>query len=329
MKSRKIYLACCLFLQMIHSIVYSQDVVFSSFEYTHAAINPALVASNQSLVVTANTRSQWKKFGGSYRTVNASGEFAFKKNRNKSCLAMGVDVSSDNSSSSQLSTNSLKGNLAYHLQLNPYDKLSFGMYVGYLGFNSAVDEGRWGSQYNGVAYDGAVVSGETFSSIQKSALDVGFGAVLSSKTDIPRKNPTFQVGLSAFHLNRPKMSSFEDASRLPVRLSGLVNTSFIFGRSKHEIRPAINLQFQNKFSYILIGSTVCLNKRVNANYAIDSKKGESVSMGLFYRSTGAMVLMMSYEKNQWNVGVSHEMNFGKKMGGIRSASEINFRYSIL
>ena len=331
MKNFKYCLSCLIIIQLSHSIVYSQDVVFSSSEYTNGMINPALISDNQRLQLTTGSRSQWKKFGGSYNTINASGEFALAKNMKKSYLATGIDFYTDNSGSGSLITNSLKGSLAYHLVLSSYDKLSVGMYLGYLGFSSDLDNERWASQFNGEKYNGDISSGETFIGAQKSTFDAGFGAVYSTKFESDLINPTFQIGFSAFHLNRPNTSMIASQdNKLPIRWSGFINTSYLIGNTKFEIKPSINVQYQNNFFYMILGSMCSLNKTSKARFPYSKKITESFSVGLFYRSSGAIVGKISYLKNSWNVGVSYDVNFGSRsgIGSIRSATEINLRYSI-
>ncbi len=331
MKKFKYCLGCLLIIQLLYSNVYSQDVVYSSFEYTNGMINPALISITHGLQLTAGSRSQWKKFGESYNTLNASGEFALSQNRKKSYLATGIDFYTDNSGSGNLVSNSLKGSLAYHLALSPYDKLSLGMYLGYLGFSSNIDNERWGSQFNGENYNSTISSGETFIGSQKSSVDAGFGVVYSTKYESYLIIPTFQIGLSAFHVNRPNTSiiSSQD-NKLPIRWSAFVNTSYLIKNTKFEIKPSINAQYQNDFLYLIVGSMCSFNITTKASFPYSKKVTESFSAGLFYRSSGAIVGRMSYQKSSWNLGVSYDINFGSKsgIGSMRSATEINLRYSI-
>ncbi len=331
MKKLKYFLSCLILIQLSQSFIYSQDVVYSSFDYTNGMINPALIGDNHGFQITAGSRSQWKKFGGSYNTINASGEFAFSKKKNKSYLASGVDFYTDNSGSGSLVTNSLKGNLVYHLAISPYDKLSLGMYLGYLGFSSNLDNERWGSQFDGVNYNSSISSGESFTGTQKNTLDAGFGVTYSTRFESDLENPTFQIGVAAYHLNRPNTSIINsNDNKLPIRWSGFIKTSYLIEDTKFEIKPSINAQFQNNFLYVIAGSMLSLNYASKAFFPYSKKITESFSFGLFYRSSGAVVGRMSYQKSAWNVGVSYDINFGSKsgVGKMRSAAEINLRYSL-
>ena len=329
MKNVKYYLSCLILIQLSHTKILSQDVVFSGFEYTNGMINPALTADNHDLQITAGTRSQWKKFGGSYNTMVASGEFAINKKANHGYLASGFDLYTDNSGSGNLVTNSIKGNLAYHLPLSIYDKLTVGMYLGYLGFNSNVEKDRWGSQYDGNDYNSGLTSGESFNGSQKSTLDAGVGVVYSSKFESYLKTPTFQIGLSAFHLNRPNISIINDQqNKLPIRYSFFINTCYFINDSKYTVKPSLNMQFQNNFFYMIVGSMVSLDLTKKARFSNKTQLSENISAGLFYRSSGAIVGRLSYQKSSWNIGISHDINFGSRsgIGSMRSATEINLRY---
>lgn len=325
MKRIVYHISCMLMLQLTTCFSFGQDIFLSAADYSELTVNPALAGCNSDLQANVNYRSQWKRFGGSYSTMMASFDKAFRNNiaKDKSYLAAGLDFYSDNTGVAKFTTTSVKTSLAYHLQISPYEKVSVGIYLGYLGFSTNLSDARWGSQYDGIQYDGAINSGENLVTSQKSNVDVGFGAVWSSKMDYKQSSPTFQLGISAFHLNRPSLSFYDSKeSRLPVRVSSSLQMNFPIGK-KNELKPSIYFQVQNKFVYILMGSMYGLKLGKDKNT-------ESVSAGLFYRSSGAIIARASYQKMKWNIGLTYEINGANKSGvsGFRSASEICLRYSI-
>ena len=68
----------------------------------------------------------------------------------------------------------------------------------------------------------------------------------------------------------------------------------------------------------------------NMDKARSGAPQEVLSAGLFYRSSGALVGRASYQRTNWNLGLSYEVNVGNRAGmvGYRGASEISLRYLI-
>lgn len=325
MRRQIINIGCIVFLQLSTQQVFSQDVAFSAPDYAQLTVNPAMAGSVNDLQANMSYRNQWKRFGGAYNSMTASAEMVFRKTKTKndSYLAGGFDLVTDNSGTSKFNSTTLRTSLAYHLQISPYERLSVGMYLGYIGVNSSVDNARWGSQYDGVDYNSTLISGEVTPSNQKSNVDLGFGTVFSSYSDMKDKSPSFQMGFAMYHLNRPNLSPFASHdSRLPIRSAGFINLSVPLGPKNCELRPSIYLQMQNKFVYLLMGSMY--------SYSLNKTSKESVSAGLFYRSSGAIVTRAAYQRSNWNFGLTYELNMGGKMGvvGMRSASEVSLRYFI-
>jgi type IX secretion system PorP/SprF family membrane protein len=333
MKYARCFLSGPLIFQLAITFCYGQDAFFSSTEFSQLAINPALAGFDGGLKANINHRNQWRKFGGAYRTTSASLDNSFGKNEKdtRSYLGSGLEFCSDNSSSLQSNHTTVRMSTAYHLIINGYEKVSVGIYAGYLGFSSEIDKARWGSQYDGLHYNENIASGENFSSTQKNVMDVGCGAVFSSKLDHRQKEPTFQIGIAGYHLNKPQLSYYSsDSGRLPIRISSFAGMRFPLGRSKNEILPSVFFQAQGKFVFFLVGSMFHFQDNTTIFPSAIGRPGDGLSAGLFYRSSGAMVSRACYQKMNLNVGLSYEVGMVHNSSGTgyKSSSEISIRYSI-
>ncbi|MBI1836974.1 MAG: PorP/SprF family type IX secretion system membrane protein [Flavobacteriia bacterium] len=320
-----------LFAVLLSTNIQAQDVLFSAPDNTQLAINPAQAGSYNKLQANVGYRNQWQRLGNPFNTMMASIDVTLEGTR-KSYLAIGLEFYSDNSSS-KIATTMVRSSWAYHLQLNSYNRLSVGMNFGVIGLNSNLENERWGNQYDGTQYNSNLFSGESYMTSNITKMDVGGGIVFSSKNSIHLSTPTFQCGIAGYHLNRPNLSMYSISnSKLPIRISSFINFSVPFNEGRNEIKPAAYFQIQGKFLSYLAGSMLTFNGHKHKAYNMyNAKNGtSSFSMGLFYRSTGAVVTRVSIQKSAWDFGFTFDMNIRNKTNVMitKGASEISLKYSI-
>ncbi len=301
---------------------WGQDVHFSSMDYSPLTLNPALAGANYDLQANINYRTQWNSIAAPFQTIAASTDMRLNSNkRTKSGhLAAGISFFNDRAGEERIATNNVNLSLAYHLMADRNNTIGLGLYGGFGQRSFDPNGGMWGSQYDGMAYDPALASGETFNNASFSMFDVGAGLVYTYSEDESRmrSNDGLKVnaGFAVYHVNRPNFSFINDGDEnLYMRYSGFANASIGIGSTTMSIDPALYAQFQGPAMEILMGADyrVLLNEgsKVTGNL-----QRTSIGMGLFYRNQDALIARLLMDYGGITAGFSYDFN-------VSSLSEVS------
>lgn len=300
-------------LLLIETIdVFAQDVHFSQMEYTPLSLNPGLAGANAPMQGIVNYRSQWQAIGSPYKTIAASFDARFneKKRSKNGIIAGGLNFYNDQAGDSKFQTTSINLHLAYHLLMTENSTLGVGICTGFNQSSIKASIGRWGSQYDGTAYNSTLQGGNsTIPNQSFSYFDAGTGVVYSYNKGVTgtTKNE-FQCGLAAYHVNRPDYSFFgSNQDHLFIRWSSFVNAVFKIPNTKGAILPGVYAQFQGKSAEYLFGTYY--------RYAINEgtlytgfNLPMNFSIGLFYRYGDALITKFMFEFDQYSCGISYDFN---------------------
>jgi len=290
----------------------AQDIHFSQAEYAPMVLNPALSGIHGGMQANLNYRSQWTSVGNPYRTAAASFDSRLSKNKTKNYLGAGVFFMNDKAGNPAFTHNLIQLSLAYHASLNRRSSLSVGLYGGF-GQKSIGDvSGKWATQYNGMSFNEALPSGETFNNPNFSYPDAGAGMVYYYSTPdgymTQNKGRKFYAGASAYHANRPNASFIENQSmKLPVRLSafcyaeiGVANTSGVW-------MPGLYYQLQGGARELLAGTYYKYLINSGSKYT-GYEKAVAVSLGMFVRARDSFVAKGMISKGDYSLGISYDIN---------------------
>jgi len=234
------------------------------------------------------------------------------KRGKKGIIAGGINFFKDKSGDLKVVTNNVNVNLAYHLILDRTSTLGVGIYTGFGQRSIDPNQGRWGSQYNGSAYDPSISSGETFNSASYSFVDAGAGIVYTYK-----KNPgflsqndqvAFNYGFAVYHVNKPGFSFIDQSSeKLYMRISSFANATFGIQNTRGSVMPGIYFQRQKTSMEILYG--------LYYKYMVNEGTRHtgfnlplSIYIGLFNRFKDAMVAKFMIEWDQYSAGFGYDIN---------------------
>lgn len=309
-------------------VVNSQDILFSSRNYSPISINPALSGSFNQWQANLIYRNQFLLAGNPFNSFLASGHISlFDRNQ----VTLGIESSSIFSSSNTSRTD-LKGSVGYHLKMDDFNQLSIAMYSGLISQNSNLNNGTWGEQYNGRAYDSNLSSKENYITSQVNKIDVGAGIVYSSKNSTRVNEPTFQTGLAVYHLNQPNLSSLVNGDlKLPIRSSLFAKYTFRNYDNRRVITPNLNVNLQAKFYSYQLGFDINWSLIKHQSYNMFGKQAQKtiVGFGLYYRSSGAAVCQLNFQKDIFTIGLTYDMNLNIRNSAtsFKSASEVFMRFS--
>lgn len=197
----------CFFLNA--KIAYAQDPSFSQFFASPLTLNPALTGKFNGVVrVAGNYRNQWPAISNAFITSTASVDFPILANRLPVNDTWGIGFlgMTDKTANGILNANYFGVSTAYHLALDEDGYHSIG--VGFQGtYGSQSLNGNKLTFEDGLQLDGTFLPSPTeqinYENVNVHYFDAGIGALYNASTN---GNNNYYVGLSAYHLNHPKVS---------------------------------------------------------------------------------------------------------------------------
>lgn len=302
------------FVILCSAYALGQDIHFSQMEFSPLTLNPALAGANSPMQGIVNYRSQWSSVAAPYKTIAASLDARFNENkRNKSgIIAGGLNFFNDKSGDLQVNTSNVNVNLAYHLILDQSSTLGLGIYAGYGQRSVDPNDGRWGSQYNGMSYDAMINSGETFNSASFSYFDAGTGLLYAyrrNKGYMTQNNQlAVNAGFAMYHLNRPNYSFLDGANeRLYFRYSAFVNAEIGIQNTKGSVLPGIYFQQQGSSREVMCGLYYKYILSEGSKFT-GFTRPMALYLGLFTRLKDAMAAKIMFEFDQYSAGFAYDIN---------------------
>ncbi|MCE3279368.1 MAG: hypothetical protein K0S44_1559 [Bacteroidetes bacterium] len=300
----------------------AQDIHYSQFNSSPENLNPAQTGLfDGDWRFDGNYRSQWSAIPVPYKTFSLATDTRLKTKLENDVPGAGLQINNDKSGDSRFSTTQilLSGSYIKKLTKDSANFLSLGIQPGITTKSFDVNALTFDNQYDGDQYNAALASGESFSKTRITYFDLGAGITyLWRKTNRTKIN----IGISAFHLNRPKQSFFEnDNIRLDVKTTfsgiGQVPVS-----AKLDVLPSFMYQRQGKFNETLVGLFGKYHLK-----PIDGKE-TAISLGAFYRVKDAFIVVANMDYKNFNVGISYDVNTSKLIAATnrRGGFEISIIY---
>ena len=316
--------------------VFAQDIHFSQMEFSPLTLNPALAGANSPMQGIVNYRSQWSSVATPFKTIAASFDARFNENkRNKSgIIAGGLNFFNDQSGDLQVNTTNVNINLAYHLILDQNSTIGLGIYTGFGQRSIDPNDGRWGSQYNGMAYDALIDPGETFNSPSFSHLDAGSGILYAYKRNkgyMTQNNQlTVNAGVAIYHLNRPSYSFVDAANeKLFIRYSAFVNVEVGIQNTRGCVLPGVYFQKQGPTFELLYGLYYKYILSEGSRFT-GFTRPMSLSFGIFNRFRDAMAAKVMFEFDQYSAGFAYDINVSSlsTVSNSRGGFELFLRFNM-
>jgi type IX secretion system PorP/SprF family membrane protein len=326
MKSRKGFLNA-FFVYFIVANSVAQDIHFSNPDQQPLYLNPGLTGIDATVQGNLNFRRQWSSLPVPYTTSTFSVEGRFnERSRGKGgIIAGGLFLSNDKAGALNVVTNTAQMNLAYHLVLNRYTSIGFGLNAGFGQRSIDASSGRWGSQYDGTAYNAGLAGGDLPSNPSFSYFDIGSGAVLHYQPD---NQFDLKAGLAVYHLNRPGFSFVtNDSADLSPRYSFFTTTDIAVSGTRGSFQPAFYLQLQNKAFELMYGVSYRYIL-TNGSRFTGRKRPASFSIGLFNRFKDALICRTQFEKDMYTLGFSYDITISDLISASngRGGFELYFKF---
>ncbi len=293
----------------------AQDAVFAQQELAPLLMNPALAGSEYMVRGSAAYRSQ--TFGAAipFKTAYAGFDMLVSGSKDKTTpagrLGIGVYFLNDRAGDPTLRTTQAMFSTAYNISLSNKSTLGAGFSLGFDQHRLDPASGKWGSQYNGIAFDPGKPSGESYAGDSQSHMDIGAGIIYGFRS-IQKKRSTAkeysaQAGLSVFHAGRVVLNKGDYFSyAVAQRYTAFAKGNIPFGSGYTSIQPALWAHVQDKYYQVMLGSM--------ARYTIDdasafmsSGEPSAISAGIFLRTGDAMIVRALFEWSNYAIGAAFEI----------------------
>lgn len=309
--------------------LYAQDIHFTQTQYFPLVLNPAMVGANYALSGNLIYRNQWKAVASPYNTFGLSVDGRIKKSPKGHFFAAGIKFFNDNSGDLSLRTNDVTLNGAYHLRVQQGQHLGIGIYAGIIQKSINMNNGKWGTQYDGWQYNPAIPSGEVSNGNSFVVPDAGLGFTYSYDKNEGMynrggSNLKFNIGFSAFHVNMPSYTFLKDSKdKMPIRYVIFGNGDIGIGKSSFAVSPLVVYQIQGPSQELLSG--------LYGKYFFAKQQGSSggsVAIGSIYRNKDAVTTNIVLEYDSYTIGFSYDINISqlKTVSRGKGAMEIFIRY---
>lgn len=305
-----------LFIAQSYSI--GQDIHWSQFNDNPIFQNPA---NSGRFIGTyrfyANYRDQWRSVTVPYSTFSVSADTKFQKVRG---LGLGMLLFHDVAGDGRFRTVELQVSPSYNLKLtaDSVHNLRFGWQLGLNYRQMVYNNYYWDSQFDGVQYNAALPSNETFETQKKTNFSTGVGVVYEWSVN-ERKRIVAGVGL--FNINAPNQGFKGQVIKRDRRFNFFAQGQFRI-HEEWDIMPTVQMNFQGTYNEIIFGS--------NVRYIFQERleKYMAFYFGGFFRNKDSGYISVGMDYKNWFAGVSYDMNFSKLIPAsrVRGGIEISLRY---
>ena len=287
----------------------AQDPAFSQFFSSPLNINPALTANiNADWRIISNLRNQWIQPASPYMTGTVSYDRKIMQNKmpgvpEGNVWGLGGMLMYDYAFNGIQKSVYASMNLSHRIKLVENDfythKLGLGFGAIYGRRHIEFDRLNWEEQFVGNGFNTNLPTGEVALANMKPYISASAGLTYS----ITSEKSNFDMGVAAFHLNRPKQTFLKDENEyLPIRQVAHAN----YERFINE-RVVLNVntiyQFQKEATYYSVGGAL--------GYFVGEQQDVMLNGGIWYWSKNAVIPYFGISYKDMQFGLSYDITTSK------------------
>ena len=302
--------------------VHAQDPHFSQFFASPLTLNPAFTGKfDGEWRLAVNHRDQWPTIPKAYVTSSASVDFHILKNKvpEGDIFGVGISALTDASANSQLKLNYGSLSMSYHKALdeNGYNTIGAGFQGTYSSLTLDDTKLTFEDMLRQNGFTGARTDFLT-NGANQNYIDMNAGLLFSGSTN---GSNNYYAGVSAYHINRPKVG-FKDkfyylANRLTIHAGGTLPLTDALN-----VNASVIHQVQSKASETTLGAALSFN------VTADEVNPASFFVGSWLRINDAIIPYIGLEINGLRFGASYDVNYSslKTATASRGGSEFSIIY---
>jgi type IX secretion system PorP/SprF family membrane protein len=296
-------------------------------------VNPAQTGSESQIRAGINYRNQWKSVASPFQTMAAGFDARLQKSKRRSdgFFALGLQVYNDQTGDLSIRTSQVSLSGAYHLNLGRNSTIGLGIYAGFGQRSIDGNNGRWGNQYNGLAYDPTILNGEPLPTAQFSFKDAGAGTLYRYRKNNAGSQSwvvhSATAGLGFFHVNRPFYSFLaNEKERLWMRYTIFGSAEISMKNTKTALVPLFFYQQQKSALECVYGASY--RYYLKGSLSGKSASNNFLSFGLYNRWKDAMIGKVGFQMNQYQLNLSYDFTISdlSDLAKTQGAFELSFSY---
>ena len=290
-------LSACLFSVCLSA----QDPHFTQFYSAPLSVNPAYTGVFDGQVrIMSNYRQQWSNAIDPFTTASVSidAKIGHKKKEMQNPFNIGFQLMNDRSMRGSFKSNYLTATASYHVPMDREGNKSIGagLSAGYADRRLDFSSQSFDAQFTSGGFDLGLPTGESALRQLEPFMSVGAGIVY--RYDNAESGNFFDLGVSAYNLNRPRQSALGDANQfVPVRYAAQISYKKFLNETS-----ILNVKglYQNQASvqYMLAGFSFA--KLIGVSK-------EMVGAGVWYRTGDAVSPFLFLEWEKVLIGVSYDV----------------------
>ena len=290
----------CFFVQKTEA----QYIHFSQYHISPLNHNPAFAGIfDGDQRFSAVYKRQWYSVPVEYMTFTGSYDRNFidiTDPDQNGFFSAGFMFNYDQAGDSKLSLLNLSLTGSYTQPLSKNAFLSGGVQLGYGSRSFKTVDLTWDNQWDGTSFDPSRGSGENFTDTNFGFIDIGAGLNLHVQSN--QKRSKIDLGLGAFHLNKPQHSFYDDPDvKLPVRLAfNLQSVIQLAGKLDLMLNGLYHTQSEYK-------ETV-LNGYLNIHLSTRKAREIQLMLGAGVRFDDAFYPQIAIAYDGWKIGFSYDVN---------------------
>jgi len=301
---------------------YSQEIHLSQYFTAKMLNNPAQTGQiNSDFRISLHHRNQWKAISTPFVLSTFSLEAKAKINRT-SKFGFGLLLLNNQAGKSQLKQQVYSGNVAYQMKTNRRNDISMGLNIAYRQRSINLNDLAWDSQYNGLAYDPSLHSGEFTSKTKHGSIDFGFGLLWQH-----RSKAKFDIEYAASHYYQDQGFFVTNNDKLQLRQ--MANYTYYFTYKQFDIDVMSRVIMQGTSFESVVGSMAKYRYGKDSRHT-NNMTSSFLTFGILYRYQDAIVPMFGYNYERTFSGyLSYDINVSKlhNVSHYRGAWEINLQYT--
>lgn len=312
-KTLRLMIAGC--LVGVSTNVQAQDIHFSQFYENAILRNPALTGIfSGDYKAGVNYRNQWSDISAPFQTVLASVESRITVNEETGDnFSFGLTATYDKAGTINFNSMQVYPAVNYNKSLEDQHQsyLSVGFAAGYIQRSVDPSKMTFASQYQGGSYSSGNASNENITTTKSTYFDLGGGISFNSSMG-EFNNVNYYLGVSAYHLNKPKAAFSETESflRLDPKWNGNFGVQYLID-NQYGITVHANYSRQGTYQETIAGALVSWR-----NVDASMKSLFTIYGGLFYRVNDAIIPTVKLDYKSYSFTLSYDVN----NSGLKTAS---------
>jgi type IX secretion system PorP/SprF family membrane protein len=299
----------------------AQDIHFSQFFFAPQILNPAEIGNfNAAYRSNANQKTQWREVSRPFSTFAISGDGKFQIGKEQ--IGAGLSIMNDNSGDSRFNTFQFLfgGSYDFDLTDNKEHSLRLGLQMGLTQIKINEDFLNFNNQFNGVAFDPNLPTGENFVRNNRWYFNLNLGGLYTWKLSARK---TISAGFASHNITSPDQSFYNDTGvDLPLRNSLYANATWRV-HEKIDALPSIRYMSQGSFSEFIIGTA--------ARYELlnEGPLYRAAFLGYYGRFGDSGIAMAGFYIDAWRFALSYDINLSELERASRNQGGFEFSLQYL